>query len=1179
MESFSKLMIDAISFRIRVGHHNARTLTQSTSPNQCHDSKHFRFLFSFFTYAIFIFYILLFQTTLLSDSDWTPQINTVYLHYPHLKQPYSDHTPNLFSLFPLLINGVRIVLSHLVKTHGELNLKKLYIHIRYRYRTPENKAYTTFRRFLVWLSVSNLILLINCNVTITNPGPNKGLSVVYQNVQGLIPFSELGNDIPKLHESKINELKTYAYMHKPDVIILNETWLKPSINDNEIFPPEAYKIFRCDRSPKSHPPDPQNPNRFRKNGGGVLIAINSSLDINSKIININCSAELLSVQITLKNKTKFYLSTLYRVGTLGIDNFNSIKDYYHTLLKKRNASKIYTIGDINFPELENTNWESNQSNNQLEQKFLGLFNDLGLKQCINSPTHRKGNILDVVLTNSPHTVNDLNVLDDSSVCSSDHFPISFNVTANIRRRRSCKRVIQNLKKADWHTLNNDLQNTDWHSLLCSSDVEQCWKIFRERFDDLCTKSIPKITVKNGFQPPWFDSEVFDKCREKERHRADLKKCKKERLSQENLTGEPQSPCPKEISLEIKFQSTRRQVNQLIRSKMRSNFSDDHSENTISKKFWSYVKATSNSHRIPESIYYNDQHRTNHEDQANLFNTFFYEQFSSPSNYAIDINYNLNFDIHIDEHIVYPILKHLDPNKASGPDKIHGTVLKKCAKSLAIPLSILFRTSYYTCKIPRDWKSANIVPVFKKGCKNNACNYRPISLTSLVMKVYERVIKAELLPRVIDKIDTRQHGFLPSKSCETQLIPYCDMLARNLNKGSRTDVIYFDFAKAFDSVNHDIILQKLKHKFGIDGLLLKFFVEYLSNRCQRVVVNGSSSNDLPVNSGVPQGSILGPVLFVLFINDISSNIDPKSDICLYADDTKLYREIVTIQDQAILQQDISKLNDWATSNKMKFHPDKCKLLSVTLNRENGQTSSYKLGNKVINQVEVEKDLGVHISSRLNWTDHCNYIYSKANRNLGLMKRTCRFVKNRAQRRNLYLAMVRSQLEHCSTVWSPYTTTSLDKLESIQKRAFKWIFGEEYCSYSPELYYLRCKELNILPIKHKLLLKDLKLFHEIIINKAQIDFPDYLKMYSGSTRLRSSHLDELSVVSNIEPKITRNYNGPEIVSTSLAQFANCYFYRTMNNWNLLPKEVREHGLPKQFEFAASKWLWEAARPQTE
>jgi hypothetical protein len=206
------------------------------------------------------------------------------------------------------------------------------------------------------------------------------------------------------------------------------------------------------------------------------------------------------------------------------------------------------------------------------------------------------------------------------------------------------------------------------------------------------------------------------------------------------------------------------------------------------------------------------------------------------------------DIHIDEHVVYPILKHLNPNKASGPDKIHGTVLKKCAKSLAIPLSILFRTSYYTCRIPRDWKSANIVPVFKKDCKNNSCNYRPISLTSLIMKVYEWVIKAGLLPRVINKIDTRQHGFLPSKSCETQLIPYCDMLARILNKSFRTDVIDFDFSKAFDSVYHDIMLQKLKHKFGIDGLLLKFFFEYLSNRCQRVVVNGSRSNELPVNSG-------------------------------------------------------------------------------------------------------------------------------------------------------------------------------------------------------------------------------------------------------------------------------------------------------------------------------------------
>jgi retron-type reverse transcriptase len=240
-----------------------------------------------------------------------------------------------------------------------------------------------------------------------------------------------------------------------------------------------------------------------------------------------------------------------------------------------------------------------------------------------------------------------------------------------------------------------------------------------------------------------------------------------------------------------------------------------------------------------------------------------------------------------------------------------------------------------------------------------------------MKVYERVIRVELLPKVIDKIDKRQHGFLPSKSCETQLIPYNDMLAQNLNKGSRTDVIYFEFAKAFDSVNHDIILYKLKHKFGIDGLLLKFFVEYLCKRYQRDVINGSSSSDLLVNSGVPQGSILGPVLFVLFINDISDDVDAKSSICLYADDTKLYRRIETSDDQAMLQNDINHLYDWANLNKMRFHPDKCKLLSVTLNRDNYPGSPYKLGDVNISHVDIEKDLGVYITSRLNWTDHSNY----------------------------------------------------------------------------------------------------------------------------------------------------------------------------------------------------------------
>jgi hypothetical protein len=179
------------------------------------------------------------------------------------------------------------------------------------------------------------------------------------------------------------------------------------------------------------------------------------------------------------------------------------------------------------------------------------------------------------------------------------------------------------------------------------------------------------------------------------------------------------------------------------------------------------------------------------------------------------------------------------------------------------------------------------------------------------------------------------------------------------------------------------------------------------------------------------------------------------------------------------------------------------------------------------------------------------------------------------------MVRSQLENCSTVWSPSSATSIEKLESLLKRAIKWVFDEQYSSYSPELYYIRCKELNLLPIKYKLMLKDLKLFHDILNSRVPIDLPQYYCFFRvGAYSLRSSHMDDLSIVSSIQPRVTRNYNAnSEVVSSTLIQFTNSYFYRTMNAWNSMPYDARSQKFPKQFECAAINWLSQTARPTNE
>ena len=1020
------------------------------------------------------------------------------------------------------------------------------------------RAVAFIYKCILWIFLINSVLVTIINPGLLNPGPPQTLRIVSFNCQGLIPFSELGEEHPLLDVTKMYEINRFLCNDKPDIFMLNETWLKKSIKNSELFPVETYKTFRLDRSPSTHPPDPRDPKKFRRNGGGVLMAIRRDLNIVSTKVEYKTCAELLGVTLKFSDGRKVILCSFYRVGNLGADNHNEFKNYVRNVRSRRGVGAVVVAGDLNMPAID---WQNFTSPDSTDQLFLDTFSNFELEQLITGPTHEKGNILDLLLADKPALISDVDVSDSNLPCKSDHFCLSFSLKSKFKRLKLPKREIYNYKRANWNGLNSDLNSVDWNSVL-DDDIELAWLSFKSTLFGLMDKHIPKIKVGGSTQSPWFDAEVHQLCREKERLHQIYK-------------STPDTETELKLDRYVKFSAARKNFKNIVSTKMGDSFEDNDDSGLITKKFWSYVKATANNTRIPELVRLGDACKTQHSDQSELFNSFFYNQFSDASIYDIDIDdtQSPNFVIDFNHSRVFEILRNLNSSKAMGPDKINGRVLKLCAQSVCKPLSTLFTKGYYSGRIPTEWKSAIVVPVHKKGKKDNVENYRPISLTSIVVKVMERIIRDELMIRCVHMIDPRQHGFLKNKSCTTQLTDFCDSLALSLNNNIRSDVIYFDFAKAFDSVNHDLILEKLKCIYSIDSFLLRFISNYLKDRKQSVVVGGSVSSELPVLSGVPQGSILGPTLFVLFLNDIVCGLHGGTNILMYADDTKIWRQIECEDDHLTLQLDINYLHDWSVRNKMKFHPSKCKVLMVSkhlppfLNILPFIQFHYTMSDKILDYVDSEKDLGIDLNRTLNFTDHAMCLYSKANQRLGLLKRTCHFVKSIVKKRVLYLAMVRSLFEHCPTVWRPSSNTVIERLECIQKRAIKWINGDYSASYSSNnlLYYTHCKQLDILPIKYRFDYHDLKLFHQIVHKLSYIKMPPYLHFFEGRSRLRFTHLDRLSITSDIIPACRFSDNNTK------RGFSNSYFYRTHMLWNRLPYTLRAVTNPGELKSKLIDYIW--------
>ena len=376
------------------------------------------------------------------------------------------------------------------------------------------------------------------------------------------------------------------------------------------------------------------------------------------------------------------------------------------------------------------------------------------------------------------------------------------------------------------------------------------------------------------------------------------------------------------------------------------------------------------------------------DKSELFNNYFCSVFTredslSLPSFSVSGTIPPIDTISISLDAIHQKLSNINVSKSPGPDGWPPAVLKGIADSISLPLFLIFTKSLEHGVVPSSWKRGYVTPIFKKGARNLPQNYRPITLTSTVGKILESLVRDALLDH-FDRnslLSDTQHGFIPGRSCVSQLLTVMEDWTSAIQHGSHSDVIYLDFSKAFDTVPHKRLIIKLQ-AYGVQGRLLSWLTSFLSERFQCVSLNGCCSNWRSVTSGVPQGSVLGPLLFVIYVSDMSSCV--SSCLFKYADDAKLYRSISNSTDIQLLQKDVDSLYHWSSNWLLNFSISKCKAMHV--GNCHFDDYSYLMNNQPLPTVCQEKDLGVLVDNELKFHQHTASVVAKANRLLAIINKS-------------------------------------------------------------------------------------------------------------------------------------------------------------------------------------------------
>lgn len=841
-----------------------------------------------------------------------------------------------------------------------------------------------------------------------------------------------------------------------DIFAVTESWLVPAISD-AVIAINGYTVYRkdCEENKMKH---------------GVCCYIKSDIKVGS------VSAEIentLAIELLPWN---VYILVVYRPPSNNDEKNEALKNFLLTFCPDK---EIIVLGDFNLPSLKWNQLAISENATPQDKTFLDIFTTLSLTQWIDKPTFFPScNMLDLVFTSEADRMLDIELDPPFPACHHALISVTYLITA---QSTGVDRPIKEIKiRHDWlkgkyRKISVEIKNIDWnYEFSCLSPTDAYAK-FLETLTPLISEFIPKKKEGKNTLAPWEKNIPKD-----------LEKNKKELWStyKENRGRYGRHDPQTQDSLGRFFLANEEIKNYIFAQRCSY---EEHLVGLVKgnpKPFHSYIRKKKRHRPSVGPLKIGNKLSADEKDMAECLVTNFKSVFveETPPNPAPHQIANSNIlNIQFSQEEIEKVLMQLDPNTSMGPDGVHPLLLKECAATIAYPIRLIATKSMVEGALPIQWKSSNITPIFKKGVHSEPLNYRPVSLTSVVCKAIERIVVTRLNQYLQDNhiINDCQYGFQKGKSVEEQLLLTYNDITRWYDEGHPVDLVLFDFAKAFDTVNHVILLKKL-HKIGIKGNVLKWLQSFLTGRKMCVVIAGTKSASVPVTSGVPQGSVVGPILFIIFVNHLMSNM--KNKVMMFADDLKLYIKLPHPRGENNVtygQEDINRLVDSASSWGLRLNSSKCVVLRFRRNFANMDApQEYMVNDAPLLEKTAHRDLGILLDSSLKFHDHIRETVFKARGTaINLLKSTvCRSPNFMV---TLFVTHIRPILDFGSTVWNTGYIGDLRLLERVQRGWTKKVSG-----LANESYENRLRMLGIFSIQGRLLRSDIIMCWKIFNGKSTI-----------------------------------------------------------------------------------------------